>query len=136
MKESMISPIDDYILQQPTDFQLILHSVRDAIREEMPEEAFEKMSYQMPTFDVYGNCVHFALAKNHIGFYPTPSGITSFENIFKEKNYTYSKGAVQFPLNQPMPLDLIRTITRFRVIENIERYNNRKMKHHKITKVT
>lgn len=126
MKENMISSIDEYILQQPEDIQIILQSIRAAIKDEMPEIAFEKISYQLPTFDVYGNCVHFAVAKNHIGFYPAPSGILAFEDEFKDKKYKYSKGAVQFPLHEPMPIDLIRSITRFRVDENISKYNDKK----------
>lgn len=128
MKKNLISPIDEYILQQSTDVQIVLKSIRDVIKGEMPENAFEKISYQMPTFDVYGNCVHFAVAKNHIGFYPTPSGILAFEDEIKKKNYKYSKGAVQFPLHEPMPLDLIRLITKFRVEQNISKYRDKKIK--------
>jgi uncharacterized protein YdhG (YjbR/CyaY superfamily) len=124
----MISPVDEYILQQPADIQIVLYSVRDVIKNEMPEIAFEKLSYQMPTFDVHGNCVHFAVAKNHIGFYPAPSGILAFEDVIKKKNLKYSKGAVQFPLHEPLPLDLIRLITKFRVEENISKYNDKKIK--------
>ena len=126
MKENQITTVDEYILQQSPDMQGILQTVRDAIHKEMPEVAFEKISYQMPTFDVYGNCVHFAVAKNHIGFYPAPSGIAAFEEIFKEKKYNYSKGAVQFPINKPMPIELICVITRFRIEENITKYNEKK----------
>jgi uncharacterized protein YdhG (YjbR/CyaY superfamily) len=128
MKENQITPVDEYILQQSADMQVILQTVREAIRKEMPDVAFEKISYQMPTFDVYGNCVHFAVAKNHIGFYPAPSGIAAFEEIFEEKKYKYSKGAVQFPINKPMPIELIRIMTRFRIEENISKYNEKKGK--------
>jgi uncharacterized protein YdhG (YjbR/CyaY superfamily) len=126
MKENLITSVDEYILQQSPDIQVMLQTVRETIRKEMPEVAFEKISYQMPTFDVYGNCVHFAVAKNHIGFYPAPSGIAAFEEIFKEKIYKYSKGAVQFPINKPMPIELIRVLTRFRIEENISKYNEKK----------
>ncbi|MDF2535637.1 MAG: hypothetical protein K0R18_1796 [Bacillales bacterium] len=126
MKENLITSVDEYILQQSPDIQVMLQTVRETIRKEMPEVAFEKISYQMPTFDVYGNCVHFAVAKNHIGFYPAPSGIAAFEEIFKEKKYKYSKGAVQFPINKPMPIELIRVLTRFRIEENISKYNEKK----------
>jgi uncharacterized protein YdhG (YjbR/CyaY superfamily) len=73
----------------------------------------------MPTFDLYGNLVHFAAHKNHIGFYPTPSGIDAFKNELSV--YEGAKGSVQFPLNKPLPLKLIRKIVKFRVSENVEK---------------
>ena len=73
----------------------------------------------MPTFDLYGNLVHFAAHKNHIGFYPTPSGIDAFKNELSV--YEGAKGSVQFPLDKPLPLKLIRKIVKFRVAENVEK---------------
>lgn len=107
--------IDDYILQFPGEVGKLLSELRSVIRAAAPD-ASEKISYQMPTFYYHGNLVHFAAYKNHIGFYPTPSGITAFaEELGKYKS---SKGAVQFPLNQPIPFTLISKIVTFRVEEN------------------
>jgi len=89
--------------------------LRAAIRAAAPD-AEEKISYQMPTFALHGNLVHFAAHPHHIGFYPAPSGIAAFAEELAP--YKSSKGAVQFPLDQPLPLDLIRRIVEFRVEEN------------------
>ncbi|NTW73222.1 MAG: hypothetical protein HGA49_13415, partial [Eubacteriaceae bacterium] len=92
-----------------------LQEIRETIRKAAPE-ATEKISYQMPTFYLNGNLVHFAAFTSHIGFYPAPSGV----EVLKEElaPYLHAKGSIQFPLNQPLPLDLIRRIVEFRVIEN------------------
>lgn len=110
--------IDEYILQFPEEVQEVLKTVRNVIKAAAPE-ASEKISYQMPTFAIYGNLVHFAAYKNHIGFYPTPSGISAFEDALSD--YKRSKGAVQFPLNKPIPYDVISEIVTFRVEENIKK---------------
>ncbi|KWW21802.1 hypothetical protein AS888_04695 [Peribacillus simplex] len=110
--------IDEYILQFPEEVQEILKTVRNVIKAAAPE-ASEKISYQMPTFAIHGNLVHFAAYKNHIGFYPTPSGILAFEDALSD--YKRSKGAVQFPLNKPIPYDVISEIVTFRVKENIKK---------------
>lgn len=108
--------IDEYIKTFPEDIQSILEKIRETVKKAAPD-AVETISYQMPTFKLEGkNLVHFAAYKNHIGFYPTPSGITSFETELAP--YIKSKGAVQFPLNKPVPYDLVEKIVRFRVIEN------------------
>jgi uncharacterized protein YdhG (YjbR/CyaY superfamily) len=78
--------------------------------------AEEKISYQMPTFALKGNLVHFAAHKKHIGFYPTPSGIQAFKEELSI--YETSKGAIRFPIDKPLPLDLISKIVKFRVNEN------------------
>ena len=110
--------IDEYIANFPKDIQEILQELRTTIREAAPD-AVEAISYQMPTFRLKGNLVHFAAYKNHIGFYPTPSGI---ENFKKELSvYEGAKGSVKFPIDQPLPLDLISNIVRFRVTENLEK---------------
>ena len=108
--------IDEYITTFPADIQAILQTVRATIREVVPD-AEEKISYQMPTFYLHGNLVHFAAFKNHIGFYPTPTGVESFQERLSA--YKGAKGSVQFPLDQPMPLDLIRDIVRYRVEESL-----------------
>ncbi len=92
-----------------------MNALRAAIKSAAPQ-ATEKMSYQMPTFHLNGNLVHFAAYKKHIGFYPAPSGITAYQEELKI--YKTSKGAVQFPIDKPLPLDLIKKIVKFRVAEN------------------
>lgn len=123
MKENKtaINTIDEYILQFPEEIRAILQEIRQIIKDNAPN-AQEKISYQMPTFYLYGNLVHFAAYNNHIGFYPTPSAI----EVFKEDLALYktSKGAVQFPVDRPIPLELIREIVKFRVIENKKRAMN------------
>ena len=110
--------IDEYIATFPEDRRVLLEAVRAAIRVAAPH-AEERISYQMPTFALHGNLVHFASHKDHIGFYPTPSGIEAFKEELAA--YESSKGAVQFPVDRPLPLDLIRKIVQFRVAENRER---------------
>ena len=107
--------IDEYISAFPTEVQELLHQVRDAVRKAAPK-AQETISYFMPTFKFNGTLVHFAGYKNHIGFYPGPSGIDAFRNELSK--YKTSKGAVQFPLDQPLPLPLISKIVKLRVREN------------------
>jgi uncharacterized protein YdhG (YjbR/CyaY superfamily) len=109
--------IDEYILEFPPEVQEILKTLRQVIKEEAPE-AVEKISYQMPTFDLHGALVHFAAYKKHIGFYSLPSGHAAFENELS--HYKSGKGSVQFPIDKPMPYDLIRRIVQFRVAENIK----------------
>ena len=107
--------IDDYIANFPEDVQKVLEQVRVTIQKAAPQ-AEEAISYQMPTFKLNGNLVHFAAWKNHIGFYPTPSGTKEFQKEIAK--YVFSKGSIQFPLNEPMPLALITKIVNFRVKEN------------------
>ncbi|MGA1848590.1 MAG: iron chaperone [Thermoplasmatota archaeon] len=107
--------IDGYISGFPEDIQIILERIREIIKKAAPG-AREAISYGMPTFKLNGNLVHFAAYKNHIGFYPTPSGISAFEEELSE--YKHAKGSVQFPLQKPIPYDLIRKIVEFRVREN------------------
>lgn len=109
--------IDEYILQFPPETQEILRIIRTVIKEAAPE-AEEKISYQMPTFALHGNLVHFAAFKNHIGFYPAPSGIEAFKHELSE--YKGAKGSVQFPLDKSLPYELISKIVKFRVAENIK----------------
>jgi len=109
------STIDEYVRCFPSEIQKKLEEIRAAVKAIAPD-AEEKISYQMPTFYLNGNLVHFAAFKDHIGFYPIPSGIEAFEQELKE--YKRGKGSVQFPLNQPLPMELIRRIVEFRVEEN------------------
>ena len=108
--------IDEYISLFPKDVQILLESMRQTIRKAAPK-AEEVISYQMPAFKQNGVLVYFAAFKNHIGFYPTSSGIAAFkEEISKYKN---SKGAVQFPLDKKLPLGLITKIVQYRVKEDL-----------------
>ncbi|KTD85892.1 iron chaperone [Paenibacillus etheri] len=115
--------IDDYISKFPLEIQEMLSTIRKVIKEAAPE-AKEKISYQMPTFELHGNLVHFAVFKNHIGFYPTPNGIDAFREELSV--YKGAKGSVQFPLNQPMPYELISKIVKFRVAENIKKAEDKR----------
>ena len=117
-KQTASSTIDEYIAGFPPDVQAILQKIRLTIREAAPD-AEETISYQMPTFVLNGNLVHFAAFTHYIGFYPAPSGIEAFKDEISR--YKWSKGAVQFPLDEPMPYDLIRRITAFRVAENLRK---------------
>lgn len=110
--------IDEYIAGFPKDVQEILEKVRITIKEAAPE-AEETIKYQIPTFTLKGNLVHFAAYKKHIGFYPAPSGIEKFEKELSV--YRSAKGSVQFPLDKPIPYDLISQIVTYRVKENIIR---------------
>jgi uncharacterized protein YdhG (YjbR/CyaY superfamily) len=115
--------IEEYINTFPEKVRNILNELRQTIRDAAPD-AEETISYQMPTFRLNGNLVHFAAFKNHIGFYPTPSGIEAFKDELS--SYTGAKGSVQFPIDQPLPLSLIRRIVEFRVRENLERKPQKK----------
>lgn len=110
------TPITAYILQFPPEVQEKLNQMREAILEIAPD-ATEKISYGIPTFFLKGNMVHFAAYKNHIGFYPGADGIAAFADELG--NFKLSKGTVQFPLDQPLPLDLVRRITRYRKEQNL-----------------
>lgn len=110
--------IDSYIAGFPQDVQVILQELRAVIKQAAPQ-AEEAISYQIPTFRLKGNLVHFAAFKNHIGFYPTSSGIEKFKNELSA--YKLARGTVRFPLDRPLPLGLISKIVKFRVKENLER---------------
>jgi uncharacterized protein YdhG (YjbR/CyaY superfamily) len=110
--------IDEYIASFPEEIQKKLQALRATIKATAPE-AEETISYQIPTFTLKGNLVYFAAYKNHIGFYPTSSGIEAFKQDLSI--YESSKGTVKFPIGKPLPLDLISKIVRFRVAENLKR---------------
>jgi uncharacterized protein YdhG (YjbR/CyaY superfamily) len=116
--KTTFNSIDEYILQFPSEVQEILRMLRKVVKDSAPE-AQEKISWQMPTFVLHGNLVHFAAHKKHIGFYPSDTGITAFKEALSQ--YKASKGAVQFPLDKPIPYELISKIVKFRVAENIKR---------------
>ncbi len=110
--------IDEYIATLPRDRQKILKELRETIRKAAPQ-AEEKISYQMPAFAQEGNLVYFASLKDHIGFYPTPSGIEAFRDELAI--YRSTKGAVQFPIDKPLPMTLISKVVKFRVAENLKK---------------
>lgn len=110
--------IDEYISQYPPEIQEKLETLRKVIKEAAPE-ATEKISYQMLTFVLHGNLIHFAAFKNHIGLYPAPSGIVAFQHELSE--YKGAKGSIRFPINEPLPYQLISKIVKFRVSENIKK---------------
>ena len=116
--DSGYSSIDEYITTFPEEIQKKLEDLRATIKAAAPE-AQEKISYQMPTFYLQGNLVHFAAYKNHIGFYPAPRGIEAFKNELA--TYDGSKGTVKFPLDKPLPLDLISKIVKYRVTDNLKK---------------
>lgn len=117
--------IDDYIRAFPESVQQKLTQLRELIRRTVPE-AQERISYQIPTFYLKGNLVHFAAFSRHIGFYPTPSGIEKFKSELA--GYKSSKGAVQFPLEAPLPLELVERIVRYRAEESLQRRRKRPRK--------
>ena len=110
--------IDKYIGTFPKDIQEILKSLRVAIRKAAPN-AEETINYGVPTLTLKGNLVHFAAYKNHIGFYPAPSGIIAFKKELAI--YEGAKGSIKFPIDKPLPFDLITKIVKFRVKENLEK---------------
>lgn len=107
--------IDEYIAQFTPEVQELLQNLRDVISASAPD-AQERISYQMPAYYLNGNLVYFAAFKNHIGFYPTASGIEAFKEELS--GYKSSKGAVQFPIGKPLPYDLVERIVKFRAAEN------------------
>ncbi|HEY0997880.1 MAG TPA: DUF1801 domain-containing protein [Gemmatimonadaceae bacterium] len=106
--------IDDYIAGHPPEVRARLSAMRATIREHAPE-AEERISYRIPTFYLGGNLVHFAAFARHLGFYPGPSGIAAFQEALAR--YVSAKGSVQFPHTEPLPLELVADIVRFRVAE-------------------
>ncbi len=111
--------IDEYIASFPEEIQAMLEQIRATISKVAPT-AEEAIKYAIPTFVLNGrNLVHFAAFKNHIGFYPTPTGIESFQKELSK--YKQGKGSVQFPLDEPMPLALITKIVKFNMARNAEK---------------
>jgi len=114
--------IDEYIESFPKEVQEILRKLRFVIKDAAPD-AEEKISYRMPTFYQKGNLVHFAAYKKHIGFYPAPSGIQAFKNELSA--FKGAKGSVQFPIDKPLPYQLIGKVVRFRVAENLRKVDEK-----------
>jgi uncharacterized protein YdhG (YjbR/CyaY superfamily) len=117
--------IDEYIQSFPKDVQAILAKVRATIHNAAPA-AGETIKYRLATFTLHGNLVHFGAFKNHIGFYPTPSGTAKFRKELA--SYVFAKGSIQFPLTKPIPYGLITKIVKFRVKEDKAKAEGRKKK--------
>ena len=114
--------IDEYISTFPVEIQAKLNEIRETIKKAVPE-AEETISYQMPAFKYKKILVYFAAFKNHIGFFPTSSGIEAFKDELSE--YVTSKGTIRFPLNIPIPLDLINKIVKYRFNEEMIKINKK-----------
>ena len=117
--------IDEYISLFPKNIQEILEKIRHTIKKSAPQ-AEETISYQMPAFKLNGNLVYFAAFKDHIGFFPTSSGVAAFKKELSK--YATSKGTIRFPLDKPIPFDLVRKIVQFRVQENLAKGKNKSKK--------
>ena len=118
-REKRFETIDEYIAAFPRNVQDILEELRRVIRESAPESE-ETISYGIPTFDFNGrHLVHFAAYRNHVGFYPTSSGIAHFKKELSR--YELSRGTVRFPINEPIPFDLVKKIVKHRVEENLKK---------------
>jgi uncharacterized protein YdhG (YjbR/CyaY superfamily) len=124
MTTSLTKPknFEEYITAFPAETQKILEELRETIRKAAPD-ADEIISYGMPSFRLNGRLVYFAAFKNHIGFYPMVTGIEAFKTNFS--GYKWAKGSVQFPLQKPLPHELITKIVKFRVRENLEKSKNK-----------
>ena len=114
-----MSPIEKYINDAEQEQQPMLKEIYQLIKEMVPAETTEKISYGMPTFYLTENLVHFGAMKKHLGFYPTPSAMAAFEEQLKD--YKTSKGALQIPYKQDLPTDLITEMVRFRLKEVVEK---------------
>jgi uncharacterized protein YdhG (YjbR/CyaY superfamily) len=121
--KTAVSTIDEYIAAFPADIQKLLKQMRSTIAKAAPK-AEEAIKYAIPTFTLNGNLVHFAAFKNHIGFYPAPSGIEAFKKEVAE--YEAGKGSLQFPLDKPLPLSLVTKIVKYRVAQNLEKSKAKK----------
>lgn len=118
MKKSIITTVDAYIASFPPPVRKSLSAMRKTIKAAAPK-AEEMISYGMPSYKYLGVLVYFAGYKNHIGFYATPTGHSAFKKELSK--YKTGKGSVQFPLTEPLPLDLVKRIVQFKVKENDEK---------------
>jgi uncharacterized protein YdhG (YjbR/CyaY superfamily) len=125
MKKNNVTSVDDYIAEQPVEIWEKLNELRQVIKRAAPK-ADEAISYGMPAYKFHGVLVYFRAYQNHIGFYPTGSGISAFKKELSV--YEGSKGTVRFPIDKPLPLTLIKKIVRFRLKENQQKQLLKKMK--------
>ena len=124
MKKNFES-IDEYISSFPKNVQTVLEQIRKAIKEVAPK-AEEAISYNMPAFKLNGNLVWFGAFKNHIGFYPRESAIEEFKDKLSGYEVSKVQGTVKFPLDKPIPLDLMKEMVKFRVKENLKETSDSK----------
>jgi uncharacterized protein YdhG (YjbR/CyaY superfamily) len=117
-KRKQFETIDEYIATYPEEVRILLETIRKAIRLSAPG-AEETISFQIPTFRLNGNLVYFAAFKNHIGFYPTSSGIEAFKEELSP--FEISKGTIRFPMDKPISVALVKRIVKFRVKENSQK---------------
>lgn len=125
MKRTKAANITEYIATCPAELRPRLEQLRAAISKAAPR-AQERISYQIPTFSLCGNLVHFAAYDRHVGFYPGASGVEHFQKDLA--SYATSKGAVQFPHDRAIPFGLIGKIVKFRIAENVEKAAARDVK--------
>ena len=125
MKKNIASDVDSYIADYPPKVQKMLKQLRTAIRKAAPK-AEESISYMMPAYKLHGPLVYFGAYEKHIGFYPTGTGVAAFQKEIA--SFKSSKGAVQFPLDQPLPLALVEKIVTFKVKENLMKAEVKKKK--------
>ena len=118
LSRKVFKTIDEYIATFPKNVQVVLEELRQAVRDSAPE-AEEVISYQMPAFKLKGILVWFGAFKNHVGFFPTVSAVETFKEELSD--YEVTKGTVRFPLNKPIPFDLVKKMVKFRVKENLAR---------------
>ena len=121
--KTAVNNIDKYIAGFPPEIQKLLKQMRLTVAKAAPAVE-EAIRYAIPTFILHGNLVHFAAFKNHIGFYPAPSGIEAFKKEVAE--YEAGKGSLQFPLDKPLPLGLVTKIVKYRVAQNLEKSKSKK----------
>jgi uncharacterized protein YdhG (YjbR/CyaY superfamily) len=124
MNNNKVSNVDEYIATFPSKISKMLKDIRATIVTMCPD-AEESISYGMPAYKYHGPLVYFAAFTNHIGFYALPSGHKAFEKELSK--YKQGKGSVQFPINEPMPLGLIKEIVKFRMQENLEKMQSKKV---------
>jgi len=118
MESTKYKTVEEYLAAAPKNLTLVLEELRRAIKEEAPQ-AEEVISYNMPAFKMKKVLVYYAAQKNHIGFYPTASPIIAFEKELKP--YKTSKGAIQFPIGEPIPINLVKRIVQYRVKQVLEK---------------
>ncbi len=125
MKKNIATDVDSYISGYPPTVQKMLKQLRAAVRKAAPK-AEESISYMMPAYKLNGPLVYFGAYEKHIGFYPTGSGVAAFQKEIA--SYKSSKGAIQFPLDQPLPLELVEKIVKFKAKENMMKAEIKKKK--------
>lgn len=127
MYKDFAGSVDEFIKRYPKPIQQMLKALRVCIKTHAPE-ATETISYGMPAYKLNGPLVYFGVHAKHIGFYPTGEGVKTFEKKIIQLGYAYSKGAIQFPLDQPIPVDLVEAIVKHRVLSNELKVKSKKAK--------